>query len=100
MLQHHVFIKFVAGTTDGHIEELCRRMQGLRATVPGIQSLEIGHDILREGRSWDLILNMRFASIEALRQYQQHPEHQQLMAFNQPAVADVGSVDFFTGEPS
>jgi hypothetical protein len=37
---------------------------------------------------------MRFASIGVLRGYQQHPEHQKLMAFNQPFVADVASVDF------
>ena len=50
--------------------------------------------MLREARSWDLILIMRFASVEALRRYQQHPDHLQVMAFNQPAVAEVGSVDF------
>jgi hypothetical protein len=37
---------------------------------------------------------MRFASVAALRVYQQHPEHQNLMAFNQPSVAAVASVDF------
>jgi hypothetical protein len=37
---------------------------------------------------------MRFASVDALRRYQQHPEHQKVMAFNQPFVADVASVDF------
>jgi len=40
------------------------------------------------------MLIMRFASLEALRQYQQYPDHQRVMAFNQPAVAEVGSVDF------
>jgi antibiotic biosynthesis monooxygenase (ABM) superfamily enzyme len=95
MLQHHVFIKFVEGTSEAHINELCQRMEGLRATVPGIEFLEIGRDALHEARSWDLILNMRFASVETLRTYQQHPDHQQLMAFNAPAVAQVGAVDFF-----
>jgi hypothetical protein len=94
MLQHHVFIRFVAGTTEAHIEELCQRMQGLVGTVPGIEYLQMGRDTLREDRSWDLILNMRFASVEALRFYQQHPAHQAVMAFNQPAVADVGAIDF------
>ena len=86
MLQHHVFIKFKPGTAESHIEELCRRMEGLRHAVPGIEFLEMGRDMLREARSWDLILNMRFASVEALRNYQQHPDHQQLMAFNTPAT--------------
>ena len=43
---------------------------------------------------YDLILIMRFASVDVLRSYQKHPEHLKLMAFNQPFVADVASLDF------
>ena len=94
MLHHYVFIKYANGTPNAHIEEFCARMEGLRTNVPGIEHLQIGRDMLHDARSWDLILIMRFVSIETLRRYQQHPEHVQLMAFNQPAVAQVGSVDF------
>ena len=94
MLQHYILIKFKTGVNGEHIAEFCRRMLALRTTVSGIEHLEIGRDILHDARSWDLILIMRFASTEALRSYQQHPEHLRLMAFNQPSVADVASVDF------
>ncbi len=69
-------------------------MLALRISIPGIEYLEIGRDILHDARSWDPILIMRFASVDALRHYQQHPEHQKVMAFNQPFVAGVASVDF------
>jgi hypothetical protein len=94
VLQHYILIKFRKGASDEHIGEFCSRMLALRTTIPGIEHLEIGHDILHDARSWDLILIMRFAYTEALRSYQQHPEHLSLMAFNQPSVADVASVDF------
>lgn len=94
MLQHYVLIKFKDGTSGDHIDEFCRRMLALRATIASIEHLEIGRDILHDARSWDLILIMRFASVEALRSYQQHPEHLSVMAFNQPSVAAVASVDF------
>lgn len=94
MLHHYVLIKFRKGAGDEHIGEFCRRMLALRTAISGIEHLEIGRDILHDARSWDLILIMRFASKEALRRYQQHPEHLTLMAFNQPSVADVASVDF------
>ena len=94
MLQHYILIKFINGASDEHIEEFSTRMLALRAAISSIEHLEIGRDILRDARSWDLILIMRFASTEALRSYQQHPEHLRLMAFNQPSVADVASVDF------
>ena len=69
-------------------------MLALRTTISSIEHLEMGRDILHDARSWDLILIMRFASTEALRSYQQHPEHMRLMTFNQLSVADVASVDF------
>lgn len=94
MLQHYVFIRYQKSAGDEHIAEFCRRMRALRSSVPGIEHLEIGRDILHDARSWDLILIMRFASVGALRSYQQHPEHQKVMAFNQPFVADVATVDF------
>jgi len=94
MLQHYIMIKFKTGTSDDHVGEFCRRMLALRTTISNIEHLEIGRDILHDARSWDVILIMRFAAMEALRSYQQHPEHLKLMAFNQPSVADVASVDF------
>jgi hypothetical protein len=94
MLQHYVLIRYQKGASDEHIAEFCSRMLALRTTIEGIEHLEIGRDILHDSRSWDLILIMRFASVGVLRSYQQHPEHQKVMSFNQPFVADVASVDF------
>ena len=94
MLQHYVLIKFKKDTTEEHVAEFCKRMLALQTTIPNIEHLEIGLDILHDARSWDLILIMRFGSTDALRNYQQHPDHLSVMAFNQPSVADVASVDF------
>jgi transcriptional regulator NrdR family protein len=94
MLQHYVLIRYEKNVSEEHIQEFCRRMVALQTSVPGIEYLEIGRDILHDARSWDLILIMRFASVDALRSYQQHPDHQKVMAFNQPFVANVASVDF------
>jgi hypothetical protein len=41
-----------------------------------------------------LVLIMEFASVDALRAYQRHPQHVALMAFNDPFVENVASVDF------
>ena len=94
MLQHYVLIRYEKNVSDEHIEEFCRRMLALRTGIAGIEHLEIGRDTLHDARSWDVILIMRFASVSALRSYQQHDEHQKVMAFNQPFVANVASVDF------
>ena len=94
MLQHYVFLKYREGTTEGHIAAFCERMLALPATIGEIEHLEIGRDELHDARSWDLVLVMEFASVEALRAYQRHPDHVAVMTFNDPFVANVASVDF------
>jgi transcriptional regulator NrdR family protein len=99
MLQHYVLLRYQKDVSEEHVAEFCKRMLALRTRIDGIDHLEIGRDILHDARSWDLILIMRFASVEALRRYQQHPEHLQVMAFNQPFVTDVASLDFEQKQP-
>jgi hypothetical protein len=94
MLQHYVFLKYRDGTSGTHVQAFCDRLLALRAAIPGILHLEIGLDELREARSWDLVLIMQFDSVEALRAYQSHAAHLAVMAFNEPFVASVASVDF------
>ena len=94
MLRHYVLLKYREGTDAKHIAEFCDRMLTLRRSIAEIRRLEIGRDELHDARSWDLVLIMEFESIDALRAYQRHPEHRALMAFNDPFVAAVASVDF------
>jgi hypothetical protein len=94
VLRHYVFLKYRDGTDAGHIAAFCDRMQALRGSIADIRHLEIGRDELHEARSWDVVLIMEFTSVDALRAYQRHPEHRAVMAFNDPFVADVASVDF------
>ena len=100
MLQHYVFLKFREDTSDAHVTDFCTRMLALGDAIGGIQHLEIGRDELHDTRSWDLVLIMELASVDALRVYQHHPQHLALMAFNEPFVANVASVDFSRAEPS
>ena len=99
MLQHYVFLKYRQETSDAHIAAFCARMHALRDAIPSIQRLEIGRDELHDARSWDLVLIMEFASVHALRAYQSHPQHLAVMAFNDPFVANVATVDFTRAEP-
>ena len=93
MLQHYVFLKYRDGTSGAHVQAFCERLLGLRAAIPAIRHLEIGLDQLHDARSWDLVLIMRFDSVEALRAYQSHTAHRAVMAFNEPFVASVASID-------
>jgi hypothetical protein len=94
VLRHFVFIKYTPGTSDEHIDEFLRMTRALPASIPTLRDLEAGRDVLHGARSWDVLLAMSFNSLDELREYQVHPAHQALMAFNNPRVAEVGSVDF------
>jgi hypothetical protein len=94
MIKHFVFIKYNAGTDEQHIEQFCQKIRALSDEINEIEALEVGRDILQESRSWDVLLCMQFASIDALRVYQQHPAHQAVMKFNDPFVAEIGAIDF------
>ena len=94
MLRHYVFLKYREGTSDAHVTAFCERMLALRSAIAEVRHLEIGRDELHDARSWDLVLIMEFASVDALRAYQRHPDHQAVMVFNDPFVAAVASVDF------
>ncbi len=94
MLKHFVFLRYSASVPQDHVDEFCERMHAIASQLPEVITLEIGRDILREARSWDLMLAMEFHDVASLRKYQQHPSHLEVMSFNQPYVAEVGSVDF------
>ena len=98
MLRHYVFLKYREGTSHGHVLAFCSRMLALREAIDEVRHLEIGRDELHDARSWDVVLIMEFASVDALRAYQRHPRHLAVMAFNDPFVADVASVDFTRAE--
>jgi|SRR5688572_18590454 hypothetical protein len=98
MLRHYVFLKYREGTSHGHVTAFCDRMLALRDAIDEIRHLEIGRDELHDPRSWDVVLIMEFGSVEALRVYQRDPRHLAVMAFNDPFVANVASVDFTRAE--
>ena len=94
MLHHYVFLKYKADVTSAHIDLFSQKILALKGLIPEIVSLELGIDILHDSRSWDLVLIMLFHSVDALRTYQKHPEHQAVMIFNDPFVEKIASVDF------
>lgn len=94
MLHHYVFIKYRPGTPEEHVKEFARRTLALRGVIPEIKSVEIGRDILREARSWDIVLIMQFEDVAALQRYAPHPEHMKVKEFNTPQVETVAAIDF------
>jgi hypothetical protein len=74
MITHIVFFKLIE-PTSGNIAVIRGKLMAMSGKIPSIRSIEVGVDIVRSERSYDLALVTRFDSINDLQAYQVHPVH-------------------------
>lgn len=74
MITHVVLFKLKDRSPEA-VEKVADALRGLEGSVPVIRSLEVGVDVLRSARSYDVSLTARFDSLADLEAYQVHPEH-------------------------
>ncbi len=74
MITHIVFFKLsdpspelIAATRD--------KLLGMNGKIPVLRHLEVGVDVIRSERSYDLAVVARFDSLADLQAYQVHPLH-------------------------
>ena len=68
----------------------------MRGHIPVLLSLEAGCDVIRSTRAYDVALLARFASLNTLKEYIDHPVHQALVAFLKPLRESTVSIDYDT----
>lgn len=73
-------------------------VRGMAGRIPGLLELEVGEDVVRSARSYDLALIARFPSLSALEAYQVHPVHVEVSNFLSTVRESVITVDFETEE--
>lgn len=95
MLTHVVLFKLKT-PDDRTIAETKRRIAELKEKIPHIRSLEVGSDVLKSERSYDIALIVRLDSLEDLGAYQLHPAHQELVRYLNEVRESSISVDFLT----
>ncbi|GAB6157132.1 Dabb family protein [Desulfotomaculum varum] len=91
MITHIVFFKF---KDAAYIERAKNDLLTLKEKIPQIRHLELGVDILRTERSYDLALIAKFDSLEDLQSYQVHPAHQEVVKFITEVRESVVAVDY------
>jgi hypothetical protein len=62
--------------------------------VPVIRSIEVGVDALRSQRSYDICLTVKVDTLEALDEYQTHPEHVKVAEYIAAVRDSVAVVDY------
>ncbi|HNT27479.1 MAG TPA: Dabb family protein [bacterium] len=91
MIRHVVMWKLLDAADAPRAKEA---LLALRGKIPLVRSLEVGVDVLRTERSYDLCLIATFDSLADLAAYTDHPAHREVVAFMQKIREKAVAVDF------
>ena len=91
MLTHIVFIRF---TSIEIVDEARQKLLSMEGKIPSLRSIEVGVDITRSKRSWDLALVTRFEDQAGLDAYGVHPVHKKVQGFLRSHATSVAAVDY------
>lgn len=69
-------------------------LERMRLAIETLRELEIGIDLTRSGRSYDLALITRFDDRAGFEVYREHPAHQPVLAHMADAAESTVAVDF------
>lgn len=94
MIQHMVMFKLRADVSEAAFAELEQQLADLPRQIAEIESLDFGLDVVRSGRSFDFGLLAGFRDLEALKRYQEHPEHQKVLEILKTFAEQIIAVDF------
>ena len=94
MIKHVVFFKFKPDISAAEREAGISGLRGLPGKIDFIRSFEVGEDVLRLPRSWDLVLVATYDDLDAVRAYAVHPDHVPVAELLKALCDSVGSVDF------
>lgn len=94
MIQHMVMFKLRADVSEAAFAELEQQLADLPRQIAEIESLDFGLDVVRSERSFDFGLLAGFRDLEALKRYQEHPEHQKVLEILKTFAEQIIAVDF------
>lgn len=77
-----------------NIERTAQKLRSMEGRIDELLSLEVGVDVLRSARSYDIALIAKFESLEALGAYQIHPYHQEIVRYMNEVGEVSVSVDY------
>lgn len=93
MIKHIVLFKLKDRSPES-IEHTASILCSMNGKIGELLSLEIGTDVIRSERSFDISLTAVVESLEDLQTYQVHPVHQEIIA-HMNEVKDVSiAVDY------
>jgi hypothetical protein len=94
MFTHVVFFKLKDAKKE-NIEEAKSILLGMEGKIELLKYLEVGVDVLHSQRSYDIALITKFDSLDAMKEYQVHPYHADVVGAHMKAVCEsIIAVDY------
>ncbi|HEY4391604.1 MAG TPA: Dabb family protein [Paenibacillus sp.] len=93
MIKHIVLFKLKDSSPES-IRVTEGVLRGLEGKVEQLRSLEVGVDVVKSPRSYDIALIATFESLEDLQGYQVHPEHKKVIEHMNEVRESQVAVDF------
>ncbi|WP_410769718.1 Dabb family protein [Fontibacillus sp. BL9] len=93
MIKHIVLFKLKDSSPES-IEITAGVLRGLQGKVEQLRELEVGIDVVKSARSYDIALVATFDSLDDLEGYQVHPEHKKVIEHMSQVRESQVAVDF------
>lgn len=94
MVTHIVFFKLANPTTE-NITSVQNKLLSMDGKIQQLRHLEVGIDVIRSERSYDVALVTKFDSLEDLQAYQIHPYHtDEVIPLMKSMCSSIAAVDY------
>jgi len=94
VITHIVFFKLSEPTSE-NIAGTREKLLSMSGKIPELRHLEVGVDVIRSERSYDLALITRFDSLADLQAYQVHPWHAgEVLPHVKSVCSSIAAVDY------
>ena len=81
MIKHVVMWKFKEENKAENMEKAKELLLALPALIPELKKMEVHFDLTHSEMSMDFMLDTEFLSVEDMKIYANHPEHQKVSKF-------------------
>ena len=98
MIRHIVMFKLQRTGYKATLEEIKmdikNRLEALPARIDVIRSMEVGINVVKSDRAFDVALVSTFDNLDDLETYRVHPDHQEVVRYIATVRDQSASVDF------
>ena len=94
MLVHIVMFQFKEENKEANLLRVKAMLDALPSKIDTLKSMEVGMDISRSERSFDLVLSSLFEDQEGLNEYAVHPAHLEVVSVIKEVTSLAKVVDY------